>query len=189
MNIIHFRCLSAVAASILYLGFFLSLTQIEAAWLKHGSKCENETLALYNMNDFKLDDAASNYSYLALHSIAENITGAILNKKPTVNITTDLSDFYSDATFITYRDACFSVDGMICFFDLNAHANITLSSYGVEIVATIYGFPFCAAPSCTREDIVNTTNQDLSGPIAEKIGAPMNFSLDVTKVNCHTLKC
>lgn len=189
MNIISFRRLSAVAASILYLGFFLSLTQIEAAWLKNGSICENETLALYNMNDFKLDHAASNYSYLALQSIAENITGAILNKKPTVNITADLSDSYSDATFTTYRDTCFSVDGMVCFFDFHAHANITLSSYGVEIAATIFGFPFCAAPSCTRDDIVNTTNQDLSGPIAEKIGVPMNFSLDVTKVNCHTLKC
>jgi hypothetical protein len=189
MIYIFFKILPTFAAAVTRLILLLPMTQVKAAWLHNVKHCGNETVALYDMDNFKLDGAASNYTTFALDSIAGNITEAIVNNISTITITRDMSYSYSDVTFAAYRDSCFIVDGMVCFADFNADVNISNDDNDVKIKATIYGFPFCAAPSCTKDDLINATHQILPGAIVEKSEFSMNFSLDAIEVNCHFSKC
>ena len=182
----------AAAASSLLLGFALCAhpyVPVNANWVNSYSKCENDTMSLFEASDNKVYNAALNYSLQFLDSIAPNVTSNFSNGTK-ADISVDMSETYTEQSFADYRDSCSSANGMVCFFDFNASLNATLNNIAIyQVDMTVLGFPMCSAKTCTAADVTNTTRQSLPQSFADTFGVSGNFSVEVLKFFCHSSKC
>ena len=149
------------------------------------NECVMDTLNLHETQDQLLLQATEKY-FLFVAMTTKNVNWSLDFKGvPKAESSFDYTNTFSDQLFKDYEESCFSLGGMMCYFNIFLKGEISI--YALTNLGANWNFtalPACTSTTCTGVDVSSLTDVGLPQAIADKLDLSLDnldFHVDVDK--------